>query len=711
MTDRSPTLGGLARQVLTWCVPAVVAALASGPARGQERPHVTHITPPVLQAARTQEVTLHGRHLQAVTGLLADVPLSATCLERTPTRARFRVTPPREAWLGLHQARAYTADSVSAPRLFLLDELPVVRQRGGNHSPADAQRLSLPASVAGRTRPGKEDYYRFRQAAPAALTFEVVAERLGVGPEVNLGGDETGRLVTIDPVLRLLDASGRELAAWDDTPGLTFDVRGRYRFDRAGDYFVAVHDVQFHGGAEHQYVLRVGDFPDVAACYPAGGPAEPIRTALRFASAFPSRAWERGALGPGASPAEIYTSSQDLDGVRWVSAVAAGTGLRSLALPHLVGRAPEVTEVEPNDAPTSAMRISLPVICNGRLGAPGDVDSYALDLRKGQQVQVSVFARAVGSAVWPAVRVAGADGKTVVATAEDGSPVPNGSATDPRLDPPPLVFTAAADGRHVVQVERRLGKTGPAAVYRLEIEPFAGAFTLQPAGDFVAVPRGGTAALVLEIQRDRLGGPLDLAVEGAAPGLRTRGQRPPNAQARRCVVTLSAPAGAAPTAGWFTVTGRAKAGDRQVVRAADLTALYDAPAGLRPNQGHFFFLRPVPWVVRHRIPFLVTDPAPFTLAWGEKRVTARAGSTAAVTVRCRRSGGFDGPVSLRLEGLPEKSTAEAPAIARGAGQAQVTLKLAKDLAPGRYSLALVGEASPAGRKRTNATPLLTLEVQ
>jgi hypothetical protein len=684
-------------------VPTVVAALASGPACGQERPEVTHVTPPVLEAGRTQEVTLHGRHLRGATGLLADVPLSATCLERTPTRARFRVMPARGAWLGLHQVRAYTADSVSAPRLFLLDELPLVRQRGGNHSAADAQRLTLPASVAGRTHPGKEDYYRFHLAAPAALTFEVVAERLGVGPEVNLGGDETGQLVTIDPVLRLLDASGRELAAWDDTPGLTFDVRERYRLDRAGDYFVAVHDVQFHGGAEHQYVLRVGEFPDVAACYPAGGPAEPIRTALQFASEHET--------SPKPSPAEIYTSSQELDGVRWVSAVAAGTGLRSLALPHLVGRAPEVTEVEPNDSPASAMRVSLPVVCNGRLEAPGDVDSYALDLRKGQQVQVNIFARAVGSSVWPAVRVAGADGKAVAAAAEDGSPVPNGSATDPRLDPPPLVFTAAADGRHIVQVERRLGKTGPAAVYRLEIEPFAGTFALQPAGDFVAVPRGGTAALVVEIQRDRLGGPLDLAVEGTTAGLRTRGQRLPNSQATRCVVTLSAPADVEATAGWFTVTGRAKVGDQQFVRLADLTALYDAPPGLRPNQGHFFFLRPVPWVVRHRIPFLITEPAPFTLAWGAKRVTARPGSTAAVTVHCRRSGGFDGPVSVRLEGLPGKLTAEAPAIAPGAGQSQVTLNLAKDLAPGRYSLALVGEASPSGRKRTNATPLLTLDVE
>src|SRR4051812_46031650 len=118
MTDGSPAFRGRTHQVRTWCVSVVVAVLASGPSCGQERPYVTHVTPPVLEVARTQEVTLHGRHLQAVTGLMADVSLSATCLERTPTRARFRVTPPRNAWLGLHQVRAYTVDFVSAPRLF-----------------------------------------------------------------------------------------------------------------------------------------------------------------------------------------------------------------------------------------------------------------------------------------------------------------------------------------------------------------------------------------------------------------------------------------------------------------------------------------------------------------------------------------------------------------------------------------------------------------
>jgi len=703
MTKTAPMPWGLARKARFRCLPLVVGALVSGPLRGQDRPQVTYLDPPVLRGAHAQEITLHGRHLQAATGLLADVPLPATCLERSPTRARFRVTPPAMPWLGIHQLRALAADAVSAPALFVLDELPVVRQQGGNHSRPDAQALTVPASVAGHTRPGKADYYRFRVPAPAALTFEVVAERLGTGPEVSLGGDETGRLVSIDPVVRLLDAAGRELAVIDDTPGLTFDVRGRYRFDRPGDYFVAVHDVQYHGGPEHQYVLRVGDFPDVAACYPAGGPTEPIRTALQFASGSAT------ASGPVAA-AEIYTSGEKLDGVRWVSAVAAGSGLRSFAVPHQVGHFPEVNEVEPNDAPSSATRLSTPAICNGRLQTPDDVDCYAVELRKGEQVRVSVVARAVGSSVWPAVRVLGADGKPVAATAEDGSNAPNVAASDPRLDPPPLDFAAAADGRHVIQVERRLGKAGPAAVYRLTVEPFAGTFGLQPVRDYLTVPRGGAAAFAVEVKRDRYAGPLDLVTDCTVAGLRAAGRQFAGPRSARAVVTVSATPDAPEGTGWFTVSGRAAIAGREVTQTADLTARYDAPPGLRPNQGHFFFLRPLPAVVLRRIPVLVTEPAPFALRGANEMVTARAGNTVAVSVCCRRSGGFDGPVSLRLEGLPDKVTAETPVIGKGLERSQVWLKLARDLAPARYSLALVGEATHAGRRRTNAAPL-TLEIQ
>ena len=148
-----------------------------------------------------------------------------------------------------------------------------------------------------------------------------------------------------------------------------------------------------------------------------------------------------------------------------------------------------------------------------------------------------------------------------------------------------------------------------------------------------------------------------------------------------------------------------------MTKSADVAHLYDAPGGLRPNQGHFFFLRPLPAVLGHRIAILVTEPAPFTLELPEPHVAAGLGATMALPVVCRRSGGFKGPVALRIEGLPQKVAVEAPPIAEGAERSAVQLKIANDAPQGQYLLALVGEVTVEGRKVANATPTFTLEVK
>jgi hypothetical protein len=56
----------------------------------------------------------------------------------------------------------------------------------------------------------------------------------------------------------------------------------------------------------------------------------------------------------------------------------------SVPLPFIVGTLKEVREKEPNDEIKSAQHIALPATVNGRLEKPGDVDCYAVSLKKGQ---------------------------------------------------------------------------------------------------------------------------------------------------------------------------------------------------------------------------------------------------------------------------------------------------------------------------------------
>ena len=67
------------------------------------------------------------------------------------------------------------------------------------------------------------DLFAVELAAPATLAADVDAARAGSG---------------LDPILRLFDAAGRELAANDDTHGL--DSLIRYALAGAGTYYVGV---------------------------------------------------------------------------------------------------------------------------------------------------------------------------------------------------------------------------------------------------------------------------------------------------------------------------------------------------------------------------------------------------------------------------------------------------------------------------------------
>src|SRR5262249_50099652 len=67
--------------------------------------------------------------------------------------------------------------------------------------------------------------------------------------------------------------------------------------------------------------------------------------------------------------------------------------------------------------------------------------------------------------------------------------------------------------------------------------------------------------------------------------------------------------------------------------------------------------------------------------------------------------------TIRLEGLPGKPPSNLPSITKGADHADVPLKIPGNLAAGRYTVVVIGEATAEDRKRTNATPALTLDIQ
>ncbi len=114
--------------------------------------------------------------------------------------------------------------------------------------------------------------------------------------------------------------------------------------------------------------------------------------------------------------------------------------------PFFVGTLPEVVEAEPNDAVKKPQRIAWTkerpgATINGKLGKSGDVDGFAVDLKKGQSLVASIEAnRRMASPMDGVLQVANDRGIVLLQNDDDHD-------KDPQL-----TYRAPADGTYLVRV-------------------------------------------------------------------------------------------------------------------------------------------------------------------------------------------------------------------------------------------------------------------
>lgn len=134
--------------------------------------------------------------------------------------------------------------------------------------------------------------------------------------------------------------------------------------------------------------------------------------------------------------------------------------------PFVVGGLTETAETEPNDDAKSAPVVNAPTVVNGVLSKSGDVDCFAVKVKKGQTLVASLDAhRRLRSPIDAVLQICSAD-RTVLAENHDAR----------GLDPE-VTYTAPVDGTVVVRVFgfpsapdstiRHFGS--PACVYRLTL--------------------------------------------------------------------------------------------------------------------------------------------------------------------------------------------------------------------------------------------------
>jgi len=148
--------------------------------------------------------------------------------------------------------------------------------------------------------------------------------------------------------------------------------------------------------------------------------------------------------------------------------VACRCGILALAACAAISplRADLRREVEPNDSPPVAQPLVPAASVGGTIGAPGDVDIYAVGLQAGQTVVADILARGFragaqpGSSLSAVLTILDRDGSTVLAQSQS-----QGSFDDPAAS-----AQVAASGTYYISVRDASGGGGTAYLYVLSIE-------------------------------------------------------------------------------------------------------------------------------------------------------------------------------------------------------------------------------------------------
>ncbi len=319
------------------------------------------------------------------------------------------ITIDADAEPGPRQVRLETALGLSNALTFVVGAVPEFTEKEEKASKADSElTVTLPAIVNGRLIPGDVDRMQFPlrqpgQYAPGDIDRYRFAARKGQDLVCIVSARDLMPYLAdavpgwIQATLTLSDASGREIAYGDDyryQPDPVLHVK----IPADGDYVLEIKDALYRGREDFVYRIAIGEFPYITSVFPLGGPAG-SKTAVQVSG------WN------------LQTTRVTMDATRaepGVSSVTAtGRELPANRVPFAVDTLPETLEREPNSPPKDAQRLTLPVIVNGRIQEPGDVDFFSFQGKAGQPVVAEVHARRLGSPLDSSLELIGPTGARI----------------------------------------------------------------------------------------------------------------------------------------------------------------------------------------------------------------------------------------------------------------------------------------------------------
>lgn len=566
---------------------------------------------------------------------------------------------------GEHPFRLRTARGLSLLATFHVTPFPVIDEtNSSNDTIATAQIVPINSTVLATV-----DTDMFQVAVTPGTRFSAEVDCVRISD--NHYGDSE-----FDLALRVLDATGRELASNDENalhvqdPLVSFIVPENIP---EGKVFVEVRQ-SVHSPRDIPYAIHIGDFQRPLAIYPAGGmQGESLKVTLL---GDPSGAFEQTIELP-----------NDKSSTEWLGNAPSGITVRSCSFGNVLENT--MADVTPVD--------QLPIALNGRIESPGDTDRFRVRVDKADRYRVRVFASALGFPIDPAIRIIpldaqgnaqapeidvdDADPRTLNDRDLFGTSIRSGGGVKDVLDPS-VIWEPKQEGHYIIEIRDTNNAGGDTSVYRVEIESPPN--SLHPVltsrffdwvegsrGTGLAVPQGNRWTVLLNVnkgQGSQYNGPYELLAQGLPEGVELICPEVPG-QASVWPVQLVASAQAMPQAKTFEF--KAQASDSAIKIQ---TGCQQAVPFINHSGGDAWRVLRV-----DRFAMAVTEPAPFWIELVQPSVSLVRGGELFITVNLVRKEGFDEPIEYQADfGPPGVSLPPKDVIDSGNTQAVLRISASKN---------------------------------
>jgi hypothetical protein len=626
---------------VAWLFTAVAVATAQEPA-------ITMTVPGAVAPGASMPLQINGGNLAPAKKLWLSFPCETALAEgidkngENPAQVTYRLNIPANTPCGIQAMRVVTDKGVSPLRFLMVDDLPSLASVGNNTQAASAQTVSVPSAIDGVVPGLSWQFFKFPAQAGQRMSFEVLARRIGS---------------TLDPMIRLLDSKGRELAYNDDTPGLSSDSSLVHTFKEAGEYILELRDIKYGGGF---YRLRIGDFPVATVAYPLA--IQRGTTANVTLAGF-------GVDGLTAIPVSVPADPA----IEWQNvSLKRPNGASGFSTVEVVST-PQVLEQEPNNTTEQANRIELGHDINGRLEQPGDVDRFIFTAKKDQTVSFFGITRQQGSPTDLNFKILNKDGGQL-AVAED-SGTNEGSVS----------FKFPADGDYVLFVEDLNHRGGSEHAYRIVVTMSPPQFSLAASLDTFNIPSGGSVMATITTVRTGHGGPIELTAINLPPGV-TASKSVIGAGRNDAVMTLQAGPELAPGDLYgIKIVGTARIGDADVAVPAEIGGVLKA----RNNA--------MRWSPSALHKFIAASAAPAPgFSWRMEPAVVVLGKdlSAKFKLIANRAAGFDEGVVVAVtppqNGLPAGVTVAVKNVDKGQTEAEIVVSANNQAPLGDFTAGLTG---------------------